>query len=950
MHRSPDGTMLVNLDDEPAAVRHVSDQFWATKSSASDRHHHDEKKSDANKALKTHRKVIKDFIGSTTAHGLPRIFEDRHFILTLFWGIIFFTAMSVSMWQGYRLIKQYLLRDVTVRIEVVTAPSLMFPSVSICNTNKLRKSAVADSPHRELLAVDTEIVRPYFASDCLEGDFRCMNSGCIKSYLRCDGYDNCRDRSDEMGCTYGNCSNGKMKCMSGSDMGVCIDLEYRCDRVVDCYDGEDENQCVCKDKKEFQCTTSGRCVDISDLCDGNYDCPDSSDEMNCNDSGMYCAEDYFKCDNDRNCIPPSWKCDGANDCFDQTDEHDCGTVVPGDTGGAQGCSSSEYLCDAIRLCIPVAWMCDGEEDCATGSDESSCDGGWGSFCATGEFECDFLDCYSNSIICDGEVQCDDGTDEDSAICGKYDDTGTSPGDSDVFICDDGMIYPLSYQCDGFPDCLFSEDENCEGTDHFTCEDDPWSMFPAVKCDGMADCLDGSDEIGCDDTTDILLSYPEITTEAPTFLCSADKVELEWSQRCNKVVDCVDASDEIDCPRGRNASYTPDPQKLLERFSHLSGDISLFEDFVENYYDDHLFGRVLSEDPPDWYGFIAYSKTADYSDLEGVLKLKQEEVETLGHQIEDFILECQFDGNECDLQRDFRVYQDEKYGNCFQFNYADTEKLVTTKAGVNYGLKMTLYTEQNEYISTYGRDSGARVVIKTPGVPSIPSSEGFTILPGMISSVGIRENRIKRQPKPYGDCREESSYESLFGNKYSETACEETCIQMKMLEYCGCVNTMMMEETRCMLLNRTQDVCKQLMHYLMNKNKLGCTCKQSCQDSWFETVISQSLWPSKTFLKHLLKQIHFRNNKTRIINDFAAVSENLIRLEVFFDELNYESITEIPAYTEESLLSDIGGTLGLYCGFSFITMVEFLQFFADLLYLTYTKYILRRLHPVDHPVT
>ncbi|XP_077870223.1 acid-sensing ion channel 2-like, partial [Saccoglossus kowalevskii] len=53
-------------------------------------------------------------------------------------------------------------------------------------------------------------------------------------------------------------------------------------------------------------------------------------------------------------------------------------------------------------------------------------------------------------------------------------------------------------------------------------------------------------------------------------------------------------------------------------------------------------------------------------------------------------------------------------------------------------------------------------------------------------------------------------------------------------------------------------------------------------------------------------------------------------EVYFEELNYESIEEIPAITEENLLSDIGGTLGLYCGFSFITIVEFLQFGFELL--------------------
>ncbi|XP_070576324.1 acid-sensing ion channel 5-like [Ptychodera flava] len=135
-----------------------------------------------------------------------------------------------------------------------------------------------------------------------------------------------------------------------------------------------------------------------------------------------------------------------------------------------------------------------------------------------------------------------------------------------------------------------------------------------------------------------------------------------------------------------------------------------------------------------------------------------------------------------------------------------------------------------------------------------------------------------------------------------------------------------------------------MYYLLSRDKLDCGCNQACAEEWYEYTISQGLWPSDTYFKHLVKQVHFKNNKTRNLNDFESVSKNLINLEVYFDELNYENIEEIPAVTEESLLSDIGGTLGLYCGFSFITIVEFMQFFVELMFLTYMKYVHRRLTP------
>lgn len=44
------------------------------------------------------------------------------------------------------------------------------------------------------------------------------------------------------------------------------------------------------------------------------------------------------------------------------------------------------------------------------------------------------------------------------------------------------------------------------------------------------------------------------------------------------------------------------------------------------------------------------------------------------------------------------------------------------------------------------------------------------------------------------------------------------------------------------------------------------------------------------------------------------------------ELNYESVVESPAQDVWVLLSNIGGTLGLYVGMSFLTLGEFAELF------------------------
>ncbi|XP_064641635.1 uncharacterized protein LOC135496307 isoform X2 [Lineus longissimus] len=46
----------------------------------------------------------------------------------------------------------------------------------------------------------TASLTPIRLLGCLESDFHCNNGYCINTYLRCDGYNNCGDRSDELGC------------------------------------------------------------------------------------------------------------------------------------------------------------------------------------------------------------------------------------------------------------------------------------------------------------------------------------------------------------------------------------------------------------------------------------------------------------------------------------------------------------------------------------------------------------------------------------------------------------------------------------------------------------------------------------------------------------------------------------------------------------------------------
>lgn len=192
---------------------------------------------------------------------------------------------------------------------------------------------------------------------CKPDEFSCLNGKCILQRWACNGRTECEDSSDErFFCT---CGEGDVRCATGPG---CYLPEGRCDGRPDCADYSDELDCsLCGPNRTLCSPTSVTCYDpIRERCDSIIHCENGEDEQGC----VLGCEQKIMCSSGVGCYRSLDRCDGIPHCVDRSDESGC---------GPDKCRSERgtYLCTDGR-CIPEDSVCDHVSDCPDGSDEEGC--------------------------------------------------------------------------------------------------------------------------------------------------------------------------------------------------------------------------------------------------------------------------------------------------------------------------------------------------------------------------------------------------------------------------------------------------------------------------------------------------------------------------------------------------------------------------------------------------
>ncbi|KAH3710079.1 hypothetical protein DPMN_069545 [Dreissena polymorpha] len=278
-------------------------------------------------------------------------------------------------------------------------------------------------------------------------------------------------------------------------------------------------------------------------------------------------------------------------------------------------------------------------------------------------------------------------------------------------------------------------------------------------------------------------------------------------------------------------------------------------------------------------------------------LSEDELKALSQPYNKFVLICTFAGKLCSRPAlgDDSIIRTYDYGLCYVFDPEKQDGISpsgeVSSSGQRYGLELLLNVDQYA------------------DVPFVTSSSGVVIYP--LHDVGeyLDANALVYVPPGFkADIAVSQSVNERVPGKNDENP---MCDVNSNASVYDCIH----EDYECIL--RTLDE-------FTNSTPSGCKCNNPCREELYTPDVTLISWPNEKYLPILLQIIRKKTPWDIEEFDRNTIRDNLLLVRIYLKTLSYEVVKESYAYEIANFLSDIGGQLGLWAGFSVLSILELVE--------------------------
>lgn len=318
---------------------------------------------------------------------------------------------------------------------------------------------------------------------------------------------------------------------------------------------------------------------------------------------------------------------------------------------------------------------------------------------------------------------------------------------------------------------------------------------------------------------------------------------------------------------------------------------------------------------------------------------------MGKSLKETMFRCSFMQHPCNVSQDFEEYYDMNYGRCFRFN-SNKQKYVT-KNGKFYSLDMDFYIDENYYNTGQMDQKGLKIFISDDPTSSV-NQDSITIPNGFCSNIAMRKTSITKQRRPYSNCDGDLTNIDSYGSdvykiafesnqNYNYLSCKNICYQKLLANQCKCQTAYLDkaydQNLRVCYLDldylEEDNACETEVwfNFLNNPNDF-CDCPIKCDYVDYSYSISLSDYPTNSYFKSLISNNPLIKSKYKN-QSFDEMRQSMVRINIYYDQMFQISITENIKTEVSDLVANIGGLLGLFLGFSFLSLIELIELFCKI---------------------
>jgi hypothetical protein len=306
-----------------------------------------------------------------------------------------------------------------------------------------------------------------------------------------------------------------------------------------------------------------------------------------------------------------------------------------------------------------------------------------------------------------------------------------------------------------------------------------------------------------------------------------------------------------------------------------------------------------------------------------------------------LLSCKFQNYDCSLQNDFELFQDSFHGICLRFNSGKNMmgKTLETKYSYAKGNQNSLNMEFFLYNTGSSSESGLIIYI-TDEITDSFKDVGLYISTGQSTRISINKYKVVKQQQPYSNCIADltsiNSYHSEFYKKifsndkiYKFSDCSNMCLQKIIGDDCG----FQVNELGKSYYNEKSNFSFKIIgpnefncsfsslkkFRSSSENLLNCDCPLECESSGYTYTLSHANYPTTYYTNELINNYPFFKNLSQIYG-LDNFKEKFSSIEIFFEEMKETVIKQEIKTQLSDLISNIGGTLGLFLGFNFNILI------------------------------